>query len=173
MILIISISISIGGGAATCLFLLWIKEPVIAGPDGKRLHAYSFGAPAVVPLESICQYRDNITSVVYARDAFSRLSYGSITNLVNIVLCLCSNERSQQNAALISPSSFNSPIVTQTSISESLPLQQESPLQRQRSIPASYNFECSEIPEYRQRKRRRSTLDCGLSVAAPITPPDG
>lgn len=89
---------SLGGGTATLLCLLWLRDPVIAGSDGRRLHAFSFGCPAVVTLGTASQYSNNITSIISARDIVSRASWGAMVNLNNVLLHLCSKDRPSLDA---------------------------------------------------------------------------
>lgn len=107
-----------GGGTATLLCLLWLRDPIIGGPDGQRLHAYSFGAPAVIPLKTALKYRQNITSVVYGCDIVSRVSWGSINNLNKVIVYLCSKERSPNQLLNSTPSSSSLLIAPQSSDTE-------------------------------------------------------
>jgi len=75
---------SMGGGVASLLALKWIEDPTLS----PRLHCFSFGAPCIVTAELALACKRVITSVVFARDAVSRASVGSIHNMRKVLLHL-------------------------------------------------------------------------------------
>eukprot|EP00397_Hematodinium_sp_SG-2012_P001679 GEMP01001684.1.p1 GENE.GEMP01001684.1~~GEMP01001684.1.p1 ORF type:complete len:531 (+),score=120.07 GEMP01001684.1:267-1859(+) len=70
---------SMGAAVATTLGLLWEDEEFWRARKG---HVYAFNAPCTLSLDRAHAMRDSVTSIVGGPDLVSRLSYGSVVNLL-------------------------------------------------------------------------------------------
>lgn len=71
---------SLGGGTATLLAIRWIN--LLPEEYRHQVQAYSFGAPCVVSQKDAIRYKDQIYSIIYGRDIVSRLSFGTVRDLL-------------------------------------------------------------------------------------------
>eukprot|EP00834_Sanchytrium_tribonematis_P005305 NODE_312_length_10013_cov_0.697801.p4 type:complete len:535 gc:universal NODE_312_length_10013_cov_0.697801:7908-6304(-) len=84
---------SLGGAIASILGILWqIKQPF-------PLQVYSFGCPPILSLNLASEHDHFIHSFIYRHDIVSRVSYGSVSDLVMICANLMTTSYSNQSDA--------------------------------------------------------------------------
>jgi len=79
---------SLGGAVATILAIIWHKDRII----GMKVRGISYAAASCVTKSLAEDCRGFVTSVVYADDLVSRISFRSFEDLRHILVMMCSKE---------------------------------------------------------------------------------
>jgi Lipase (class 3) len=81
---------SLGAGASALLGLIWMSDPEIMT---KGFKAIAYAPPAVVSSELNEYLKQNLFSCVYGNDLVSRLSFGAVRDLCEMILFFHSKEK--------------------------------------------------------------------------------